>query len=296
MALTTDFSFQLGSNGFILNDNSPTSYPTVDILEIQGLDSAPVRTTVKDREGTNGAYVEAEFDQARTVVLSGVLYDDAANTEVTLDTLKQQWAPGKVPQAFYYRFPKIGTRMMWVKPIGVNYSLTQLRRTGICEISFTAIAADPRIYSSFETVKNQELTNTIQTGFGFNRSFNFGFGGVTPGTFAINAVNAGNRSTPAKFRMYGPDINPHIFVSNSAGDFEMAFDMVVDSADYYLEVDTAAHTVRFHGLFGAQNRRDTLRRPSWFDLQPGNNYISFNVEGGAFFGTRMETIYRSAWR
>src|SRR5690349_24840361 len=153
MALTTDFSFQLGSNGFILNDGSPTAYPTVDILEIQGLDSSPVRTTVKDREGTDGAFVDAEFDQARTIVLSGVLYDDALNTEVTLDQLKLEWAPSKVPVAFYYRMPKIGTRMLWVKPVGVNYSLTQLRRNGVCEVTFTAIAGDPRIYASFETVK-----------------------------------------------------------------------------------------------------------------------------------------------
>lgn len=296
MALTTDFSFQLGLNGFILNDNSPTSYPTVDILEIQGLDSAPVRTTVKDREGTDGAYVDAEFDQARTIVLSGVLYDDAANTEVTLDTLKQQWAPSKVPQALYLRFPKVGTRMLWVKPIGVNYSLTQLRRLGMCEVTFTAIAADPRIYASTETTKSMDVTNVVQTGFGFNRSFNFGFGGVTPNSSAILVVNAGNRPTPVKFRMFGPYINPHIKVSNSQGDYEMAFDMVVDSNSYYLEVDTAARTVRFHALFGAQNRRDTLRRPTWFDLQPGNNYISFDIEGGGAFGTRMDVIYRSAWR
>jgi hypothetical protein len=296
MALTTDFSFQLGTSGFILNDGSATAYPTVDILEIQGLDSAPVRTTVKDREGYDGGYVDAEFDQARTIVLSGVLYDDCDHTEVTLDTLKKEWAPSKVPVALYLRFPQVGTRMLWVKPVGVNYSLSQLRRLGICEITFTAIAGDPRIYAAFETTKSMDVTNVVQTGYGYNKSYNYGYGGVTPNSFAINVVNAGNRPTPAKFRMFGPYINPHIKVSNSAGDFEMAFDMIVDSTSYYLEVDTAARTVRFHGLFGAQNRRDTLRRPSWFDLQPGNNYVSFDIEGGGAFGTRMDVIYRSAWR
>ncbi len=294
MALTTDFSFQLGTNGFILNDNSPTSYPTVDILEISGLDSAPVRLTVKDREGTNGAYVDAEFDQARTISLSGVLYDDCLHTEITLDQLKKEWAPSTVPVPLYVQLPGIGQRLLWVKPTGVNYSLTQLRRLGVAEVTFTAVAGDPRIYSAIETTKSLDVTNTVQTGFGFPLAFNFGFGGITPNAFPPLIVNAGNRSTPAKFRMYGPYINPHI-VNETTGQ-EMAFDMIVDSSSYYLEVDTAAHTVRFHGLFGAQNRRDTLRRPSWFDLQPGQNRIRFDIEGGGAFGTRMDVIYRSAWR
>jgi len=295
MTLTMDFTFQLGSNGTIINPNAVT-YPTVDVLEVEGLDSAPVRTTVKDREGADGAFVDAEFDQARTIMIKAVVYDDVNHTETFLDTLKGEWAPSKVPIALNYRNPGVGNRMVWVKPVGCNYSITQLRRLGIVEVTFTAIAADPRLYAGFETTKTMDVTNVVQTGFSFNLSFNFGFGGVTPNAFAINANNAGNRPTPAKFRMYGPYINPHIKVSNSAGDYEMAFDMIVDSSSYYLEVDTAAHTVRFHGLFGAQNRRDTLRRPSWFDLQPGNNYVSFDIEGGGAFGTHMEVIYRSAWR
>lgn len=295
MTLTTDFSFQLGASGYIINDGSATLYPTVDILEIQGLDSAPVRTSVRDRDGREGAYVDAEYTQARTVVLSGVLYDDADNTEVTLDLLKGQWAPSPVPVPLYLRFPKVGTRMLWVKPAGVNYSLTQLRRLGMCEVQFTAIAADPRIYAGSESIRTIAVSNTVQTGFSFNFGFNLGFGVVTPVAYPPLIGNAGNMPTPVKFRMWGPYINPHVF-SYTTGD-EMAFDLLVDSTADYLEVDTDARTIRFHSAaFGVSNMRDRLRRPSWFDLQPGNNVIGFNIEGGGAGATHMDIIYRSAWR
>jgi hypothetical protein len=292
MALAYDFSFQLGNAGMILNDNSPTAYPTIDIHSIKGLDSAPVRQTVKDREGTNGAYVDAEFDQARTVQLGGFLYDDALNTEVTLDRLKSEWAPSRVPVPFYYRFPKVGERMLWVKPVGCNYDIDQLRRLGMCEVTFTAIAGDPRIYAAMLTTANFGVTDLLQTGFGFNRAFNFGFGGVTTNSTPALIMNYGNRSTPAKYRMYGPYLNPHIVINGS----EMVFDMAVLNAGDYLEVDTSTHTVRFVGPYGVQNRRDTLRRPNWVDLQPGQNVVSFRVEGLAGLPTHMEIDYRSAWR
>lgn len=291
MTLTTDFSYQLGNAGFIINDASPTSYPTVDLELVQGLDSAPVRTTVKDREGTEGAYVDAEFDQARTIVLTGLLYDDATNTEITLDQLKGEWAPSTVPIPLYARNPKVGTRMLWVKPIGCNYDIDVLRRLGMCAIKFTAIAGDPRIYSSTETIRTMGVSDVLQTGFGFNLSFNFGFGGITAGNGPALIVNSGNRQTPVKFDIYGPFINPHI-LDFTSGD-ELAFDYAISTTTDYLEVDTSTHTVR---LNGTDDKRSTLRRPSWFNLESGGNFMGFRVEGGSSVATHMDIHYRSAWR
>ena len=294
MTLTTDFSFQLGNSGFILNSAGIT-YPTFDIDTIQGLDSAPIRTSVRDRDGTDGGYVDAEYEQARPIQIAGTLYDDASNTETTLDRLKQEWAPSRVPVPLYFQAPKIGQRMVWVKPGGCHYDIDQLRRLGMCKISFTAIAGDPRIYATTQTVKTIYVSNTIQTGFGFNLAFNFGFGGVTAGISPPLIVNSGNRPTPVLFRMYGPYFNPHI-VNTTTGD-EMAFNLIVASSLDYLEVDTDARTVRFFSAtFGVGNFRDTLRRPSWFQLQPGTNVINFNVEGNSTTATHMDIIFRSAWR
>jgi hypothetical protein len=290
MTLTTDFSFQLGNAGFILNNNAVV-YPTVDITEIKGLDAAPIRLTIRDREGTEGGYVDSEFEQARTIVLSGILYDDATNTEVTLDQLKAEWAPSKVPSALYYHMPKIGDRMLWVKPQGCRYDIDVLRRLGMCAVTFTAVAGDPRIYSAIETIRSMGVSDVLQTGFGFNLGFNFGFGGVTTNTGPAQIVNVGNRSTPVKFQMYGPFIFPHI-INYTTGD-EMAFDCVIGTTTDYLEVDTSTHTVR---LNGTDNLRYTLRRPSWFDLEAGANFIGFRVEGGASIATHMDIHYRSAWR
>lgn len=290
MTITTDFTFQLGTSGMLINPNGVT-YPTIDIDSIKGLDSAQIRTTVKDREGANGAYVDSEFDQARTIVLTGTLYDDASNTELTLDRLKGEWAPSNVPIALTYQMPKIGQRMLWVYPQGVRYDVDDLRRLGICAIEFTAIAGDPRIYSALETIRSMGVSDIQQTGYGFNKSFNFGFGGVTTNSAPALIVNTGNRSAPVKFRIWGPFYNPHII--NYTSGSELAFDYQIDVTTSYLEIDTAAKTVRVNGM---DNARTYLRRPYWFDLEAGNNYIGFRVEGNASLATHMDIIYRSAWR
>lgn len=290
MTITADFSFQLGNSGFILNDNKIV-YPAVDIVQISGLDSAPVRTSVKDREGTDGGYVDSEYETARTIVLSGYLYDDVTNTDVTLDTLKSDWAPSRYPIALNMKNPKVGNRMLWVYPQGCNYDIDLLRRLGVAAVKFTCIAGDPRIYSGTESLKTMGVSDVLQTGFGFNLSFNFGFGGITTNSAPIQIVNNGNRPTPVKFRIYGPFYNPHI-INYTSGD-EMAFDYAISTTTDYLEIDTSTHTVRLNGQSSA---RFSMRRPSWFDLAPGANFMGFRVEGAASVATHMDILYRSAWR
>jgi hypothetical protein len=288
MALVDDFSCQL-NNGFVINDGNPTSYPTFDLHTIQGLDSAPFRTTVRDREGTDGAFVDAEYAQARTIVLQGVLYDDCDHTELTLDQLKGEYQPSRVPLPFHFRLPGIGERMVWVIPQGLRYDLTQLRRLGLCEVSITLIAGDPRIYAAFETTRELVLSDTIQTGFGFPLAFDFGFGGITGVADPGFVVNLGNRSTPVRMLVHGPIHNPHI-VNETVGR-QMVFDLDIATGEW-LEIDSAARTIR---TSNGENRRYALRAPAWFDLVPGDNVIRLQSEGGTSVDTRLEVRFRSAW-
>jgi hypothetical protein len=293
MVLATDFTYQLGTSGFVLN--SDVSLPFVDVTNVKGLDSAPVRTSIRDRDGHEGGYVDSKYSQARTLAITGTLYDAASDVELILDRFKEEWAPSEVPIPLYFRHPSAGNRLLWVYPQGVNYDVDASRRLGITELVFNAVAGDPRIYAESLTTISMFIANSIQTGFAFSLSFPFGFGGVTPVASPPTIVNVGNRSTPVKFRMYGPYINPHV-VNQTTGD-EMAFDLLVDNASDYLEVDTDARTVRyFSAVYGSYNLRPALRRPSWFDLVKGNNTIAFNVEGGSTTSTHMDVIYRAAWR
>lgn len=293
MALADDFTYQMGPSGFILNDDEVK--PFVDILNVKGLDSAPPRTSIRNRDGRDGAYVDSGFEQSRTVALSGTLYDDAGNVEITLDRLKEEWAVSLTPVPFYYRSPGTGGRMMWTYPQGCTYDIDTLRRLGLCDIAFTAVSGDPRIYAESETTRTIGVTNVIQTGMTFNLAFNLGFGGVTSAGYPPLVGNVGNRTTPVKFRLWGPFLNPHIYSYTS--NKEMAFDFLVDQTTDYLEIDTNARTVRFHSaIWGVRNARSALRSPSWFDLEPGDNVIGFNVEGNASLATHMDIIYRSAWR
>lgn len=293
MPLVTDFTYQIGASGFILNDDVSDTF--VDIVKVVGIDSAPTRTSVRNRDGRDGAYVDSGFEQSRTISLQGTLYDDAANVELTLDRFKSEWAPSLIPVPLYFRHPGIGGRMVWVYPQGCNYDIETIRRVGLANVTFNAVAGDPRIYAESETTRTIGVTNVIQTGMTFNFGFNLGFGGVTFAGYPPLVGNSGNRKTPVKFRLWGPFLNPHIhsYTSNK----EMAFDILVDQSTDYLEIDTNARTVRLHSAaWGVRNARDTLRSPSWFDLEAGDNVIGFNVEGNASLATHLDIIYRSAWR
>lgn len=292
--LVDDFTYQMDVDGFILNDDQNLR-PFVDILKVTGLDSAPFRTSIRDRDGREGAYVDSEYEQARTITLQGTLYDDPANVEITQDRFKSEWAPSKVPVPFFLRHPGTGGRMLWTHPQGVKYDVDTVRRLGLTDITFNAVAGDPRIYAESETIRTVGVTNVIQTGMTFDLAFNLGFGGVVSAGYPPLVGNAGNRSTPVKFRMWGPYLNPHIY-SYTTGD-EMVLDILVDQTSDYVEIDTNARTIRYHSAaWGVRNVRDLLRRPSWFDLEPGNNTIGFNVEGNASLATHLDIIYRSAWR
>src|SRR5690242_3099537 len=203
MALLTDYTYQIGTSGFILNEEGQTK-PFVDVTGVRGLDSAPVRTSVRNKDGREGAFVDSGFENSRTISITGTLYDDPANVEVTLDRFKEEWASSLTPVPLFFRHPTVGGRMVWAYPQGCNYDVDTTRRLGLTEVTFNAITGDPRIYAESETIRTVGVTNVIQTGTTFPMAFNVGFGGVVSAGFPPVVGNAGNRATPVKFRIWGP--------------------------------------------------------------------------------------------
>lgn len=286
MALTEELTFKLGDTGVVLNTDS-ASVPFVDIVEVVGLDSAPYRVTERDHEGTDGGFMDAEFERGRPITLSGTAYTTTGTAEAYLDSLKANYAPSTALVPFYYKAPGIDERVLFVKPLGCRYDWEQMRRTGCTRVQFRMYAEDPRLYASTLTTANIPFAVGSSLGFGFNLGFNFGFGGSS-GTDGAIVNNLGNRPTPVEFTINGPCDTPSIRDETYGHALTFAITLAAGES---LVVNTQYKTVL---LNGTTSRRSTLISPDWFFLQPGETFLRYNALTGT--GSSMDVEFRSAWR
>lgn len=285
--LADDFSFVLGDSGIILNPNSSV-LPFVDITKVTGLDSPEFRTSIKDHEGVDGSFIDAEFEKGRNITLEGTIYTATANMEAYLDSLKTNWAPSAISMPLYFKVPNQSQRISYVKPLGVRYDWETARRTGQTNVQFLAFAEDPRIYDSAQ--QNLVVNFGAQSidGLGFPFGFPFSFGVAVEGAPGGTVVNNGNRATPAIITIQGPVTDPQII--NDTESLALKFSIVLTASDS-LVIDLANHTVR---LNGTANRRGSLLDPNWFLFAPGESFVRFQGISGA--GSTMSIQYQSAWR
>lgn len=286
MALTEDLTFKLGDSGIVLNTDS-LGLPFFDVLNVVGLDSAPYRETQRDHEGTDGGFIDAEFERARPVVLSGEVYADPDLMEDYLDDLKANYAPSRTLIPFYIKAPGVVERLLYVKPQGFKYDWDQERRIGKARAQVKIFAEDPRLYASVATSVNIPFSAGASTGFGFDLGFSFGFGGSS-GTDGAFVNNLGNRPTPPTFTISGPCSNPTIRDDTYGHVLQFSVELVTGET---LVIDTQYRTVRLNGTL---NRRNVLTNSDWFFLEPGQTFLRYNAITGT--GSSLTVTFRSAWR
>lgn len=286
MALTEELTFRLGDSGTILNTDS-TSLPFVDIRNVVGLDNAPYRETERDHEGTDGGFLDAEFEKGRPIVLTGDVYADSNSMESYLDQLKADFAPSRTLVPFYYKAPGVDERVLFVKPQGVAYDWDELRRIGSSKIKFKCFAEDPRIYTAALSEYTIVYSAGALVGFGFPLGFDFGFGGVSS-TDSVTVTNAGNRPTPPTFVIEGPVNTP--IIRDETYNHVLTFDLTLAVGET-LTVNTQYKTVT---LSDGTNLRNALQEPDWFFLEPGNTSIRYTAYDGT--GSQMTVQFRSAYR
>lgn len=286
--LSEELTFRLGSGGVILNTDA-TNVPFVDVHKVSGLDSAEYRTTMRDWEGNDGSFIDAEFEKGRTIVLDCTIIATTATIEGFLDTLKSNFAPNNTLQQFYFKAPGVSERFLYVKPLGIRYDWDQIRRLGQADAQISFFAEDPRIYDNTPLSFSISLGATVYTGFGFSFGFDFGFGGVSTTTDGVFINNPGNRPSPPIFTINGPVQNPRIL--NDTIGREMDFSITLDTGET-LTIDTKYKTVK---LNGTTNRRNTLLAPTWFFMQPGDNFIRYRAESSDPTSF-LEIDFYPAWR
>lgn len=281
------FSYQLGDTGTILNPLDTSTLPFVDITKVSGLDSPEFRTTERDHEGTDGGFLDAEFEKMRTIVLEGQIIGNVTTMETFIDTLKGEWAPRRTSIPFNFAHPGVNQRTVFVKPLGVRFDLEALRGTGQVDVQFMCQAEDPRIYDSALQTVNVAAGVPITNGISFNLGFNFGFGAPASPDGSI-VTNGGNRPAPALITLTGPVTDPVIY--NDTTSSTLSFSIAVASGDY-LVIDLGNRTIK---LNGSVSRRGALLEPDWFLLEPGDNFMRYRATAGG--ATPASVAFRNAWR
>lgn len=269
MPLSGDFLYQLGESGIILNADE-ISQPFVDITKINGFDSAPFRSTERDHEGTDGGFMDAEFEKGRPISLEGTAYAVGSDLEPYLDVLKSNWAPSRTAIPLYFSTPGVGERVLFIKPLGCRYDIDTDRRLGMARVQFSGFAEDPRFYDSTLSSIDIYQGEQIVTGRGYPRGYPYSYGAITT-VEGTNLVVAGNRPTPARFIITGPVNKPQII--NETSGKSLIFDINLGSNDN-LVIDTQYKSILLNGA----NRRSVLREPNWFFLNTGTNFIRYRAE------------------
>jgi hypothetical protein len=271
--LSADFMCQYKDDGLVLNTEATGLTSFVDITRITGLDNAPIRVTERDWEGQDGGFIDAEFESARTVIIEGTVYGPEGDVERYLDSLKANYAPSRSSYPFYVRLPRVGVRTLMCKSGGVSYDVGQRRRVGQIDFQITLMAGDPSFYTN--TASGQiDLGGgtTIIYGRGYNKSYNFGYGGSGQHGPQVTITPGGNRQCSADIMIYGPVQNPTLYLEEQ--NRWLRFDIILNAGDV-LVVNLRNRTVL---LNGTANRRSALKGDSaWFMLSPGSN--TFRFEG-----------------
>lgn len=285
MALTEDYTFLFSDTGTVLNTSAVVTNPFVDVDKVTGLDNTDFRTTERDREGMDGGFIDALYEKIRFVTLEGTIYNA---TEVFLDTLKANFAPGNVAKPFYFKSPATAERLVYCKSYGIKFDWDTNRRLNMVKFQIQLKAEDPSIYGAL--IAGSVNLGGTSTGFGFPIGFPLGFGGVSSNIGAASINNIGNRDTDAVFIINGPVTNPALLHDNTGNKLTFAF---VLGTGEYLTVNLRNKSVI---LNGTANRRGTLTGTSrWFMLVPGVNTVRFLGTPGASTPTVSYSV-RSAYR
>ena len=287
MTLTDDYTYQFTDDGVILNSDVYSMAPFVDITKVSGLDTSEYRTSERVREGSDGGFIDSQFENMRAITLEGTIYCPTDQAEIFSDTLKGNFAPSFGSQPFYFKHPSVAQRVIFAKSLGCRYDVNNLRRVGKTDVQFQLKAEDPSIYGNEISVVVGQASPP--SGRGYNKSYNYGYGTTSGTAGVIDAYNEGNKPTPAIIRLQNI-INPEI-VNDTVGK-RLKFTATIDNLDYY-NIDLRNRTVI---LNGTANRRGTVIGTSqWFLLQPGSNRLRLLGSPGSMVPT-MYITYRPAWR
>lgn len=266
--ILSDFSLQYGATGIVLNGAPLSDGTIIDVTDIGGLDSAPVRVISSPFEGRDGGVINAVFEDMRTIPITCMIYAGSTPINQTLEALKANFAPSDVAQPLYFQPGGITQRQLFAKSLGVKYNWTQAMRTGQTPAVITLQTEDPTIYgTSAYSVLASLVGSTAMPGYKFNRLWSYTFGGaVKIGQQFL--TNAGTKETGFLATITGFAVtNPRI-IGDTVGGATVRLNLTAGSSDT-LVFDFYNQAVILNG----STRHAAVTQEGWFKLQPGVNSV-----------------------
>lgn len=273
-----DFTFQFGASGVLLNGSPSNSYdPFFDVDKVTGLDSGTFRSSTKALDGRDGGIVEAEFQDPRTIVVSGMCYGQINAIGPYLDQCKANFGPSKFDQPLYIKEPGNSQRQIFCKSLGFKYDWDAAYRLNSAAFQVTLIAADPVVYGAVQRSVGGTNTTGTYPGFGFNLGFNFGFGGAyTPSSLIV--VNQGNKSVGGIINITGSGTNIRILNNNTGKTLSTSISI---GAGDTLIFDLNYRRVTLNGV----SRRGSVTAENWFKFDPGQTPLQLLTDSGTVSAT-----------
>lgn len=281
---TLDYNFNLDGT---LELGTGTPYIVTDWAGygIQGL-----RTSDDPRPMDHGSDVGPEYLNSRVLTLKVTARGESASgCAGNVDALLAAWFLDSTldgygaRRALHLKMPGAVERVLYGRPRRNTFDMTRINgRRADGELEF--FAPDPRWYSSLLHSTVMNLSQAV-SGRGYNRSYNYGYGGAVSGdTFVIN--NAGTFPTQPTITITGPVTNPWIL--NTTTGLSIRFIITLDPTDT-LQINFAERTVVLNGLAS----RYSTKVGDFFDLVKGDNSLKYVAN--AYSASTATVSWRDAW-
>jgi hypothetical protein len=281
-----------GTPGAVLHDGLVTlggvTFGTTDefgvewILEsLKGWSDAPPTTgATEQRVADHGGWYNTAYFTPRDIELEGSLIaTDWAGASQALDRLALA-TPLNTPDWLYV---DEGYRVLQARVRQDGDPLSE-RRGGWARVNLSLEAADPRRYSSTETVAS---TGLPQTSGGLSLPITLPLTiGATTNSGRVTVVNEGNEATRPTLTVYGPC--PAFTITHIGSGRRIAYPVAVPVGRAVV-FDPETQWALLDG---------TSLQPfsgTFFDLTPGVNEVAFSA-ASYDPAAQMEVTFRSAWR
>lgn len=278
-----------------LHQDAPTGKRWLtSVLGLRGIQS--LRNTTSDgrrvRPQAHGGIVPTRFEDARQITLVGEIVSQVG-IEDALNEFAQVAAPmiqtlDSGPALIKWQEGVTGNALQ--RLVKIDGDLDPPFTDGVSRLTYQAIlvSEDPRAYSqTLQTVVSSPLS-VSGGGRVYPMTYNWVYS--SSGGGAVAFTNAGNRPTPATYRIFGMVVNPQIVLVGTG--LKLSFIGTINAGDF-LEVDVAARTVKLNGSSNRLNFYDPANS-SWFELPKGVSNLQL-VAGSFDASAQLTVLGRSAY-
>lgn len=254
-----------------------------------------VRTAHTDRPTAHGGVDESEWESGRLIVLDGEVWSQVSQVEAYAQfrTITAPMIETLDKGPTLLKWTEGATGLALQRMVKLAGDVDPPLEGGAAALTYQAqfYAEDPRAYSQTETAVIGTPLSAASGGQMFPMRFPFTF---TPSSGGVAAcVNAGNRPTPAVFRIYGYLANPSLELVESRQ--RIVLNGAVAEGTF-IDIGTTGSGERYIRLGGVTSRNNFLNSAAsdWFELPKGTSTVRLLAENFDA-NARLEVFFRSAY-